>query len=46
VAALVDKAINNGAYMCLYKPLDMDEIIAVIDKICRHKRNGTLIKDL
>ncbi|MEE9590957.1 MAG: response regulator, partial [Thermodesulfobacteriota bacterium] len=35
MAALVDKAINNNAYICLYKPLDMDEVIAVINKICR-----------
>ena len=30
---LISQGINNGAYTCLYKPLDMDEVVKMIGKI-------------
>ena len=37
---LVKQAMYNGAYICLYKPFDMDEAIKIIDEISAkvHKR--------
>ena len=37
---LVNQAIHDGAYVCLYKPFDMDEAIKIIDEISDkvHKR--------
>jgi len=35
---LVNKAINNGAYTCLYKPIDMDKVVRLIDKITEAKK--------
>ncbi|HUY01434.1 MAG TPA: response regulator [Candidatus Deferrimicrobium sp.] len=32
---LIDNAINKNAYTCLYKPLELDEVIHLIEKICR-----------
>jgi DNA-binding NtrC family response regulator len=37
---MVKEAIENGAYCCLYKPLDMDEVIKLIDKICKEMHKG------
>lgn len=36
---LVKEAINSSAYMCLYKPLAMDKVIAVVKEISRQKTN-------
>ncbi|MDD5136855.1 MAG: hypothetical protein PHN63_05875, partial [Candidatus Omnitrophica bacterium] len=38
---LVAQAIKNGAYICLYKPFDMNEAIRLIDEISgkAHKRD-------
>lgn len=36
VENLVKEAINEGAYSCLYKPFEMDEILNVTKKIIRH----------
>ena len=30
---LIKQGIKDGAYTCLYKPLDMDEVIKIIDKV-------------
>ena len=30
---LIKQGIQDGAYTCLYKPLDMDEVIKIIDKV-------------
>ncbi len=35
---LVKQAIENGAYTCLYKPLDMDEVIKIIGEISKRMR--------
>jgi len=33
VAELVEEALNNNAYTCLYKPLDMEELVRLVDEI-------------
>lgn len=46
VADLVEEAINNHAYTCLYKPLDMSEILSLTTEILKmrqtekERRNG------
>ena len=35
---IVEQALNSSAYTCLYKPLDMDEVLNVVDEICRGNR--------
>lgn len=35
---LVEDALNCSAYTCLYKPLNMDEVLNVVDEICRGNR--------
>ena len=35
--ALVKQAIENDAYTCLYKPLDMEELLKLVDEICKRK---------
>ncbi len=34
---LVQQALDNSAYMCLYKPLDMDEVLRLLDEICKRR---------
>lgn len=34
---LVEEAINNSAYACLYKPLDMETLLGLIDRILKLK---------
>ena len=36
-AGLVKQAIENDAYTCLYKPLDMEELLKLVDEICKRK---------
>jgi two-component system response regulator HydG len=36
---LVAEAINKSAYMCMYKPLSIDKVIAVVEEISRQKLN-------
>lgn len=43
---LVEEAIRNNVYMCLYKPLDMEKVTSLVDEISRQKREGRLIKPL
>jgi len=40
VADLVKEALNNNAYTCLYKPLDMEKLITLVDEIWRRKRGA------
>jgi len=40
VKALVEEALDSSAYTCLYKPLNMDEVLNVVDEICRGNRKG------
>jgi DNA-binding NtrC family response regulator len=39
VADLVEEAINNQAYTCLYKPLDMSEVLNLTSEILQKKQN-------
>jgi len=40
VADLVEEAINNHAYTCLYKPLDMSEVLDLTSEILEKKQTG------
>ncbi len=35
---LIKQVMENGAYSCLYKPLDMDEVIKIVDKVSEEMR--------
>ena len=37
---LVAEALRKDAYTCLYKPFNMEEVIKLVDAICRRKRRG------
>lgn len=43
---LVGEAIRSNAYTCLYKPLNMDEVVVLIEEIHKQKLSGTLRKDV
>jgi len=38
MAALVEQAIENDAYTCLYKPLDIEELLGVVEEILKRKQ--------
>jgi two-component system response regulator HydG len=38
MADLVEEAINNNAYTCLYKPLDMSEVLGLTSEILKTKQ--------
>ena len=40
VADLVEEALNKSAYTCLYKPLDMEELLTLVDGIWERKRGA------
>jgi len=40
VEDLVEEAINNNAYTCLYKPLDMSEVLDLTSEILEKKQTG------
>ncbi|MEA3459155.1 MAG: response regulator, partial [Chloroflexota bacterium] len=40
VSDLVEEALMKDAYTCLYKPFDVEEVIKIVDEICRRKRQG------
>jgi DNA-binding NtrC family response regulator len=48
MADLVEDALKNSAYACLYKPLDMTKVLALVDKIreMKQKANGNLQKEV
>lgn len=48
MADLVEEALKNSAYTCLYKPLDMKEVFALVDEIRERKQkaNGNLPKEV
>jgi len=33
VTELVEEALDSNAYTCLYKPLDMEELVRLVDEI-------------
>jgi len=43
-ADLVRQAIENEAYTCLYKPLDMEELLKLVDEIWKRKGKQELSK--
>lgn len=40
VEKLVRKALNNNAYTCLYKPLDMKELLRLVGEIIEKKQKA------
>jgi DNA-binding NtrC family response regulator len=38
VEELVKEALKEDAYTCLYKPLEMEKVIALVEDICRQRR--------
>ena len=40
MAELVEEALNNSAYTCIYKPLDMDRMLGLIAEIQKRKKSG------
>jgi len=38
MADLVEEALHNHAYTCLYKPLDMEELLGLVDEIRKRKQ--------
>ena len=38
VGDLVEEALKKDAYTCLYKPFDVEEVMKLVDEICRRKR--------
>jgi len=46
VAELVDEALRKSAYTCIYKPLDMNKVLTLMDEICRQRRTGTSKKPI
>ncbi len=48
MADLVEEALKNSAYTCLYKPLDMTQVLALVDEIreMKQKANGNLPKEV
>ena len=39
MAELVEEALRNHAYTCLYKPIDMEELLGLVDEIRKRKRD-------
>ncbi len=37
VDELMEQALQNNAYACLYKPLDMTEVVGLLDEICEQR---------
>ena len=44
MSELMEEAVKNNAYTCLYKPLDMEKILGLVSEIDRKKKEGTLKK--
>jgi len=38
VKDIVEKALNSSAYACLYKPLDMEEVLGLVEEIWKRKK--------
>ena len=37
---MVEEALNNTAYACLYKPLDIEKMLRLIDEIWERKQKA------
>ncbi len=44
VRELLKEAIRKDAYKCIYKPLDMDKVVALVEEIIRRRRARALKK--
>jgi two-component system, NtrC family, response regulator HydG len=42
MSASIEQGMHVGAYTCLYKPLEIDKLMLIIDDISRGKRNALL----
>ena len=40
MAGLVEEALRNDAYACFYKPLDIDELLRLVEEIQDRKRKA------
>lgn len=40
MADLVEVALNNNAYTCIYKPLDVEKLLMLIEKILERKKKA------
>jgi len=40
MADLVEEALRNRAYTCLYKPIDMEQVIGLVDEILQEKQRA------
>ena len=40
MAELVEEALSSTAYTCLYKPLDMDNVLRLVDEILKRKQKA------
>ena len=40
MAQLAEEAVKNSAYTCLYKPLDMEELLRLVGEIWERKKGG------
>ena len=38
--ALVEEALDNGACACLYKALDIESLLKLVDEICDRRRTA------
>ena len=38
VEDLVEKAVNEGAFTCIYKPFDMEKVVGLVESITREKK--------
>lgn len=38
MADLVEEALSNQAYTCFYKPLNVEEVLRLVDKIWERKQ--------
>jgi len=40
MADLVEVALNNNAYTCIYKPLDVENLLMLIEEILERKKKA------
>ena len=40
MSELVEEALHNAAYTCLYKPLEMEVVLQLLEEICERKQEG------
>lgn len=45
MAELVEAALQDSAYTCLYKPLDMDEVLGLVDEIWERKQSEMMVEE-